>query len=40
MHGSVLLFNPGSIVPRPGRRGSIGFLEINAYSIKGRIVPL
>jgi hypothetical protein len=40
MHGSVLLFNPGSVVPRGGSNGTLGFLEIGAHAIKGRIVPL
>jgi putative phosphoesterase len=40
MHGSILLFNPGSIAPRRGQRGSVGILEIGARAIKGRIIPL
>ncbi|MDE3088084.1 MAG: metallophosphoesterase family protein [Chloroflexota bacterium] len=40
MHGGVLLFNPGSVVPRDGRSGSIGFLEISSNAIKGRIVTI
>jgi hypothetical protein len=40
MHGAVLLFNPGSIVPRKGRKGTMGFLEISQQDIKGRIVTI
>lgn len=40
MHGAVLLFNPGSIVPRNGRSGTMGILEIGPNAIKGRIVPI
>jgi putative phosphoesterase len=40
MHGSTLLFNPGSLLPRFGRVGSVGLLEINATSIKARIVAI
>ena len=40
MHGAVLLFNPGSIVPRKGRRGTMGILEIGPQAIKGRIVTI
>jgi putative phosphoesterase len=40
MHGSVLLFNPGSATPRGGQPGTAGILEIGMYAIKGRIVTL
>jgi putative phosphoesterase len=40
MHGNTLLFNPGSLLPRLGRAGSAGLLEINATAIKGRIVAI
>ncbi len=40
MHGSVLLFNPGSVVPKDKRNGTIGILDIGASAIKGRIVPI
>ncbi|MCI0476341.1 MAG: metallophosphatase family protein, partial [Anaerolineales bacterium] len=40
MHGNTLLFNPGSLLPRMGRVGSIGLLEINATAIKARIVAI
>lgn len=40
MHGAVLLFNPGSIVPRNGRNGTMGILEIGPHAIKGRIVTI
>jgi putative phosphoesterase len=40
MHGSTLLFNPGSLLPRFGRVGSVGLLEINATAIKGHIVAI
>jgi putative phosphoesterase len=40
MHGSVLLFNPGSMVPKQGQGGSIGMLEVTQNSIKGKIIPL
>jgi putative phosphoesterase len=41
MHGGVLLFNPGSVLPRNARgSGSIGMLDIGAHAIKGRIVPI
>jgi hypothetical protein len=40
MHGGVLLFNPGSALPGPGRHPSVGILDIGARSITGRIVYL
>jgi len=40
MHGGLLLFNPGSALPGPGRRPSVGILEIEERSITGKIVPL
>jgi len=40
MHGGVLLFNPGSVVPQNTGSGTIGMLEIGAHAIKGRIVPI
>lgn len=40
MHGNTLLFNPGSLMPRMGRVGSVGLLEINAAAIKARIVAI
>jgi putative phosphoesterase len=40
MHGGVLLFNPGSVIPPLGQAGSIGMLEITPNSIKGKIIPL
>jgi uncharacterized protein len=40
MHGAVLLFNPGSVVPKDGRSGTIGFLDIGSSAIKGRIVTI
>jgi len=40
MHGNVLLFNPGSLLPHFGRVGSVGLLEINATAIKARIVAI
>lgn len=40
MHGGVLLFNPGSAVPRNGQPGTVGILEIGTHAIKGRIIPI
>ncbi len=40
MHGGVLLFNPGAVAPARGQLGSLGFLEIGANTIKGRIVQI
>jgi len=40
MHGCVLLFNPGSVIPPLGQPGSIGMLEITPTSIKGKIITL
>ena len=40
MHGKVLLFNPGSTLPGPGRQPSVGILDVGARSIAGRIVHL
>ncbi len=40
MHGSVLLFNPGSAVSKNNRSGTIGILDMGANAIKGRIVPI
>jgi putative phosphoesterase len=40
MHGGVLLFNPGSALPGPGRRPSVGILDVEERSIAGRIVYL
>ena len=40
MHNGVLLFNPGSVLPRAGDTGSVGMLEISANAIKGKIIPL
>lgn len=40
MHGGVLVFNPGAVVPRAGETGSIGMLEIVQNSITGKIIPL
>lgn len=40
MHGSVLLFNPGSVDPPLGKPGSLGMLEITPTSITGKILPL
>ena len=40
MHGAVLLFNPGSIVPHNGRNGTMGILEIGPQAIKGKIVTI
>lgn len=41
MHGGVLLFNPGAVVPRDKRKGgTIGILEIGVHSIKGRIITI
>lgn len=40
MHGSVLLFNPGSALSRNGQPGTVGILEISTHAIKGRIIPL
>jgi putative phosphoesterase len=37
MHGGVLLFNPGSALPGPDRRPSVGILEVKGRSITGRI---
>lgn len=40
MHGNTLLFNPGSLLPRGGRVGSVGLLEINNTAIKARIIAV
>jgi putative phosphoesterase len=40
VHGSVLLFNPGSVVPRNGQPGTVGLLEVSQNAIKGRIVTV
>ena len=40
MHGGVLLVNPGSALPGPGRRPSAGVLQIEERSITGRLVYL
>jgi len=40
MHNGVLLFNPGSVVPRGGEPGTVGILEIGTHAIKGRILAL
>ncbi len=40
MHGGVLLFNPGSVVPRNRSNGTMGILDISVHAIKGRIVPI
>jgi len=40
MHGSVLLFNPGSAMPDAGRPGTVGMLEIGTHAMKGRIIAL
>jgi putative phosphoesterase len=40
MHGAVLLFNPGSVVPFNGQRGTMGILEIGPQVITGRIVTV
>ncbi len=40
MHGAVLLFNPGSVVPMNRHAGTIGILDIGTNAIKGRIVPI
>lgn len=40
MHDSVLLFNPGSVVPHGGEPGTVGMLEITTNTIKGRIISL
>lgn len=38
MHGGVLLFNPGAVVPRASQPGTLGILEVGAHAIKGRII--
>jgi putative phosphoesterase len=40
MHNGVLLFNPGAALPEPGRRPSIGILDVGKRSITGKIVYL
>jgi putative phosphoesterase len=40
MHGGVLLFNPGSALPGPGLRPSVGILDVAQRSISGKIVYL
>jgi putative phosphoesterase len=41
MHGGVLLFNPGSVMPRNKKGyGTIGILDIGPHAIKGRIVSI
>lgn len=40
MHGGVLLFNPGSLLPRNGQPGTIGILEVGTHAIKGRILAI
>jgi putative phosphoesterase len=40
MHNGVLLFNPGAAVPLPGRRPSVGILDVEERSIRGKIVSL
>ncbi len=40
MHGAVLLFNPGSVVPRNRHGGTVGILDIGSTAIKGRIVMI
>jgi putative phosphoesterase len=36
----VLLFNPGSALPGPGQRPSVGILEISEHSISGKFAYL
>jgi len=40
MYGSVLLFNPGAAVALPGRRASVGILDVGERTITGKIVYL
>lgn len=40
MYGGILLFNPGSALPGPGRRPSAGILDVGERSITGQIVYL
>lgn len=40
MHGGVLLFNPGAVAPLAGQPATVGLLEIQANTIKGRIIAL
>ena len=40
MHNGVLLFNPGTTLPRAGQSGSVGMLEVNRNSLKGKIIPI
>lgn len=40
MHGGVLLFNPGSVAPSPGQPATVGLLEIQANTIRGRLIAL
>ena len=40
MHNSVMLFNPGSVVGKPGQPGTVGILEIGSNAIKGKIMAL
>ena len=40
MHDGVLLFNPGAALPGPGRRPSVGILDVGQRSITGGIVFL
>ncbi len=40
MHEGVLFFNPGSALAGPGRRPSVGILDVGRRSITGRIVYL
>lgn len=36
----VLLFNPGAVAPTSGLRPSVGILDVDERTIKGRIVYL
>jgi putative phosphoesterase len=40
MHQGVLLFNPGAALAGPGRRPSVGILDVRERSITGKIVYL
>ncbi|MBU0495939.1 MAG: metallophosphatase family protein [Chloroflexi bacterium] len=40
VHGGVLYFNPGTVIPRKDRPGTLGILDIDDDRIHGQIMPL
>jgi uncharacterized protein len=40
MHDGVLLFNPGSVSAGRGQVASVGILELDSNTIRGRIIPI